>query len=152
MQFLELFNPIYPLRPSKPPPPPAKKLLCLRDAKVYVAVGYGGSGNGEGEVDGDAVFCQEENCVFVEGETGCVLINGLTRTEAASDVRDGFAQVLPEKPIKAVVVTGVVQSEATEVFMKDLEVKPEVLAHERYEKEVNTYNDMATKLYKLSER
>ena len=139
-------------RPSKPPPPPAKKLLCLRDAKVYVAVGYGGSGNGAGEIDGDAVYSQEENCVFVEGESGTVLINGLTRTEAASDVRDGFGQVLPEKPIKTVVLTGVVQSEATGVFMKDLEVKPDILAHERYEKEVNTYNDVATKLYKFSER
>ena len=67
-------------------------------------------------------------------------------------MRDGFGQVLPEKPIKTVVLTGVVQSEATEVFMKDLEVKPEVLAHERYEKEVNTYNDVATKLYKFSEK
>ena len=67
-------------------------------------------------------------------------------------MRDGFSQVLPEKPIKTVVLTGVVQSEATEVFMRDLEVKPEVLAHERYEKEVSTYNDVATKLYKFSER
>ena len=39
-----------------------------------------------------------------------------------------------------------------DVFVKDLEVRPEVLAHERYEKEVNTYNDVATKLYKFSER
>ena len=67
-------------------------------------------------------------------------------------MRDGFAQVLPEKPIKAVVLAGVVQSEATGVFMKDFQVKPEILAHERYEKEVNTYNDVATKLYKFSER
>ncbi len=138
--------------PVKPPPPPAKKLLCLRDSKVYVAVGYGGYGNAEGEVDKDIVFCQEENCVFVEGETGTILLNGLTRKSAAADVRDGFRQVLPAKPIKTAVTMGVVQSDATKVFFDGLDEAPEVLAHEHYDYEVAAFNESATKMHKLTER
>jgi hypothetical protein len=138
--------------PSKPPSPPAKKLLCLRDSKVYVAVGYGGSGNVEGEIGQDAVFGQEENCIFVEGEKSCVLINGLTGLAAAMDVRDGFNQVIPVKSISTVVVMGVVQSKATQLFMDDLESAPTVMVHQGYERDVDAYNENATALHKLTEK
>ena len=86
---------------------------------VHVAVGFGLA-----------------NCVLIEGEDGCVLIDALESVEAADEMVATFRPILDRKPIKAIVITHfhTDHSFGIEAFIRGREGEVKIYAHDTYDK------------------
>jgi len=85
---------------------------------VHVAVGFGLA-----------------NCVLIEGEEGCVLIDALESVEAADEAVATFRPILDRKPIKTIIITHfhTDHSYGIEAFVRGREGEVKIYAHDTYD-------------------
>lgn len=92
-----------------------KEILTVED-NIHVAIGYGLA-----------------NCILIEGEFSCVLIDTLESIEASKIVKEDFAKKVGEKPIEAIILTHfhADHSYGLDTFTKDNPNVP-IYAHETF--------------------
>jgi alkyl sulfatase BDS1-like metallo-beta-lactamase superfamily hydrolase len=83
----------------------------------HVAVGYGLA-----------------NCVLLEGDDACILIDALESVEAGDEMVAAFSHILEKKPIKAIVITHfhTDHSYGIEAFVRGREDEVKIYAHASY--------------------
>ncbi len=95
-----------------------KKEIIEVTPGCHVAIGYGLA-----------------NCVLIEGDDGCVLIDALESVEAGDEMVAAFRHVLDRKPIRAIVITHFHTDHAfgIDAFIRGRKDEVKIYAHEMYD-------------------
>ena len=64
------------------------KIISVVDNRIHVAIGFGLA-----------------NCILIEGEKGCVMIDAMESNESARDVLEAFDSITDKKPVEAIILT-----------------------------------------------